>query len=459
LTQPFEKMATTKTKRKNVDDEGNQQQEGGEGKGIKTTKLITEIKQEQNNYSPYPYSGVYFSYKVPDNVKQLENFLSNEKNLKDAKDYLGRLLEKLYPAVDEKSTVFFVYPIPGDAKHDNFLNWIKITQFVINFHEKNWPSGLFTTQENESTVYKHLKDSPFVNFHPGNPHMQWRWLWSNKEEDGNNIWKSIEPVSKNSNGNISINEDNGKVVYSRGNMSRWLRKENMIPIDPTNDNFIILQYLSPSDISSSRFVQGNEDSEYSYCGDIQLSWELASKKHEAGNFQKCQRQYNNQANLLKKYNIRPGASRSLPKEDLRDIVQLMTTKPVSLQTLKKETEAIDWVLGKRRDQFNEIQKERELEMKKVESFVKESKNVREANLRKRKTLSEDIALLYSPSDVRKNSESGEKKLRTASSTFVPKSLSIVPSLTEFITYNPSESSSSSTIVPVSTLSSLLTRPI
>ena len=271
-----------------------------------------KVTTAETRHFPYPYSGVYFAYTVPDP----ESFLREQKGYADAVAYLLDVKKVLPP--DAKGA--FVYPLPGNARHENFLQWVKVIQYVRQVPES-------VSRESLDFVEK----SPFVNFYPGNPHMQWRWLMSLDRGS-----PELEPIMQT--------ED---VVYTKNP-----RLEDLYPIDDAG-NFLVLQYLQPSEIKEIKEIK-EKTGDYAYCGDIQLSWELAAKKSQLGNFERCKRQYERQRNLLRKYNLTP---QRLPLETLEDIVELMTTKPVAIETLRREAEALDWLMASRKSEIKQIEAE------------------------------------------------------------------------------------------------------
>jgi hypothetical protein len=341
--------------------EGKEEKGGREKKIERKTEKKTE-KVVENKYSPYPYSGVYFSYLVPNTWESLDNFLKDSASFNLADNYRKEILSKLQSNKEQEEgkegkegkTIYFVYPIPNNTLHDNFLKWLKIIQFINN------NGGSAEENKFSDELIHYAKNSPFINFHPGNPHMQWRWLWNNN----NNLWESFEPLLLLSSSSVSVDEETGKVIYSQGDQERW-HQSNMYPIDKTNTNFIVLQYLSPSELLPRDIFIEQEDEKfqenkrkgtdnYSYCGDIQLSWELAAKKLEMGNFEKCQQLYEDQSSLLKKYGVKSddivSAGSFAAPEKLKDVIKLMTSQSESLKTLRQEQGAVDWLISRKKQQ-------------------------------------------------------------------------------------------------------------
>lgn len=358
-----------------------------------------------SNYFPYPYSGVNFAYKVP-NFRDLETFLMNKENFQNAIDYFNQLSAKLPPS----TTGAFVYPM-SNPRHENFLQWLKAVQYILHV-----PNAVST--ENYSVV----KRLPFVNYHPGNPHMLWRWLWSrdqfgkSKGTEDDAIFDAVEPI-----------EEKGNVVYAKGEN---LSEANMYPIDNTGNNFLVLQYLPRSELGLSSsssssssspplLVAGGAAEEYAYCGDIQLSWELAIKKSQNGNFERCKKQHDSKSNLFRKYNITPvvfSSGDEPPGGALEDIVELMTMEPVAIETLKKEADALGWLVTVRKKEIEDIEKrvlEKQeskllppekksvnLDLERLATKLKEKKEEKVKITRKRKELAEEIAKLHAHPDVR-----------------------------------------------------------
>jgi hypothetical protein len=297
------------------------------GPSRKRTAATVEIP-----FFPYPYSGVQFAYSVPLGDEVL-HFLNDTDSKRNAVSYLGKLQDRF------KNELRYAYVYPSsDEGNKNFLDWLKVVQYIRHTPEM-------------ARQYKSITDTlPFLNFHPGNPHMQYQWLIN---MDPSKDLDFVEPI---------IDTDN-QPVYVKN--SKW-KSENMYPIDDEK-NYIVLQYLTRKDIGERK---EEETASFFYCGDIQLAWELAAQKLQNGNFKKCKMQFEK----LPRFRPIVGELKREKKftldETLEDIIELMTTEPIAITTLKREIDSMNWLIGSR---TAEIKKLQEIMRNAEEARIPESK--------------------------------------------------------------------------------------
>lgn len=282
---------------------------------------------QSSRYFPYPYSGVTFAYRVP-TIEGIDPALADI-NIGLAQKYHSEILKALGSRYSLDGMVF-VYPNPSSPDNLNFLQLIKVLQWLWYI--------------NRPIVGDY---SLLRNFFPGNPHMQSRWLLNLNKQDGDSDFiQYIPPEVKN-----RYTPHYDKML----NSPSW-QESNMYPIDETRRNFLVLQYLTRAEIKSPTGALLYDPSKFYYCGDVQLSWELAASKSEQGNFEICRDQFQKQSDLLKTYKVRTIPSELILDETVDDIVELMTREPRAIKTLDKERESLNYLTVRRTRQIDDIKR-------------------------------------------------------------------------------------------------------